>query len=200
MRTPNTACILCGKPLYRRPADLARSRYAACMGCRSEAQKVVGITAAQHDGLSRGRVKGDNHRTGYVHRPESKRKTSESHKAYSAANPDRLAERGAKVRGERHYRWNGGSSRLNTSIRQMTENRRWMDAVKARDGKCLRCGSAEKLESHHKRPLGELIAELGIQSREDARQHAAVLWDISNGETLCERCHYAQHGRTLPCA
>jgi 5-methylcytosine-specific restriction endonuclease McrA len=199
MRTPNTSCLICAKPLYRRPSDMVKARYAACMACRSEAQKVAGITADQLDGLSMGRVKGDNRRTGYVHRDDSKRKASQSHKDWCAANPERVAERGAKVRGENHYLWNGGSSRLNTSIRQMTENRRWMDAVKARDGKCVRCGSGEKLESHHKKSLAELVAELGIASREDARRHAAVLWDLNNGETLCEPCHYAEHGRALPC-
>ena len=199
MRTPNASCLLCAKPLYRRPSDLAKARYSACMACRSEAQKVAGITADQLTGLSRGRVKGDNRRTGYVHREESKRKASKSHKDWCAANPDRVAERAEKVRGESHYRWNGGSSRLNTSIRQMTENRRWMDAVKARDGKCVRCGCADNLESHHKKGLAELIAELGILSRDDARKHAAALWDLENGETLCGPCNYAEHGRTLPC-
>jgi hypothetical protein len=179
---------------------MAKARFAACMDCRSEAQKAAGITAAQHAGLSLGREKGTNHRTGYSHREESKQKASQSHKDWCAANPGRVADRAAKVRGESHYRWNGGSSRLNTSIRQMTENRRWMDAVKARDGKCVRCGSVERLESHHKRSLAEMISDLGIGSRDDARKHANVLWDIGNGETLCERCHYAEHGRALPCA
>ena len=199
MRTPNTSCLLCAKPFYRRPSDMAKARYAACMACRSEAQKVAGITASQLDGLSKGRVKGDNRRTGYIHREESKRKASQSHKDWCAANPERVAQRAEKVRGENHYRWNGGSSRLNTSIRQMTENRRWMDAVKARDGKCVRCGCPDNLESHHKKGLAELISELGISSRDDARKYAAVLWDLENGETLCRPCHYAEHGRTLPC-
>lgn len=199
MRTPNTACILCEKPLYRRPSDMARSRYAACKPCRSEAQKVAGITDEQQAGLARGRVKGDNRRTGYQHREDSKHKTSQSHKEWCANNPDRVAARGAKLRGDNHYRWNGGSSRLNASIRQMTENRRWMDAVKARDGQCVRCGCTDNLESHHKKGLAELLAELGIQSRDDARKHAATLWDLENGETLCAPCHYAEHGRTFTC-
>lgn len=46
MRTPNTQCLLCAKPLYRRPYEMAKVRYAACMACRSEAQKVSGIPRA----------------------------------------------------------------------------------------------------------------------------------------------------------
>lgn len=165
------------------------------MAHRAEAQKLSGITEAQQAGLSKGRAKGTNHRAGYAHRAESKSKTAAANRAFWAANPDLLALRGAKVRGEAHYAWKGGSSRLNTSIRQMTENRRWMDAVKARDGCCTRCGSGELLEAHHKTELAALIERLGIRSRDDARKHAAILWDLANGVTLCQSCHYEEHGR-----
>jgi 5-methylcytosine-specific restriction endonuclease McrA len=166
------------------------------MACRSEAQKVAGITERQHSGLEQGRRKGTNNRSGYKHRPESRAKASASHKAFCAENPDRIAARGAKLRAERHYRWKGGVSRLNISVRRMTENRRWMDAIKERDGACVRCGAVDSLESHHLTPLAEMIERLGIKSREDARKHAGALWDLNNGITLCEACHYAEHGRS----
>ena len=197
MRTPNAQCVVCAKPLYRRPFELARVRYAACAAHRIDAQRAAGVTDAQHAALKLGRPKGTNRRTGYKHREESRRKASKSHKSFNAANPDFAKARGAKTRGELNVKWKGGSSRLNTSIRQMTENRRWMDAVKARDGCCVRCGSHERLESHHKRSLAEITESLGIKNRDDARKHAAVLFDLSNGETLCEVCHYAEHGRKL---
>jgi 5-methylcytosine-specific restriction endonuclease McrA len=99
------------------------------------------------------------------------------------------------MRGAAHYQWKGGISKINASIRQMTENRKWMDAVKARDGQCARCGETQKLEAHHKIGLAELIERIGITSRDDARHHAAVLWDLDNGITLCQTCHYDVHGR-----
>jgi len=187
--------MICGKPLYRRPYELAKVRHAACMEHRAAAQAISGITPAQLAGLSLGREKGTNHRTGYKHREESKRKASESHRAFCAANPERVALRSAKTRGEAHYRWKGGTTKLNKSIRQMTESRRWMDAIKARDGCCTRCGGVEALESHHLVELAVLIAQLGIKSRNDARAFAAVLWDMENGVTLCQPCHYQEHGR-----
>lgn len=196
MRTPNTACVLCEKPLYRRPSDMAKARYAACINCRSEAQKVVGVTQRQHVSLRLGRRKGTNNLAGIPKSEASKRKCSQSMRRWSADNPEKLIERGAKTRGPLNYRWNSGSSKLNDSIRRMTENRKWMDAIKARDGACTRCGSSEELESHHKDGLAVLIERLAITSRDDARRHAVVLWNIDNGETLCRRCHYAEHGRT----
>ena len=56
MRTPNAACIICAKPLYRRPYELAKVRYAACMDHRAKAQSVVGVTDAQRKGLALGSV------------------------------------------------------------------------------------------------------------------------------------------------
>ncbi len=194
MRTPNTACVLCGKPLYRRPGEMARVRYAACMAHRSEAQKIVGITEAQHAGLSLGRPKGTNHRTGYRHREESKRKVAEANRRYWGDHPEAAIARGAKTRGELHRNWRGGANRLNTSIRQMHENRRWMDAVKARDGCCLHCGGQDDLEAHHKVELADIVERFGITSRAEARA-CAELWDTANGETLCRDCHWAHHGR-----
>jgi len=165
------------------------------MACRSDAQKAAGITSRQHEGLSLGREKGTNHRTGYSHREESKRQVAATNKAFWAANPDKAIERASRA--EKHYLWKGGASKLNVSIRLMTENRKWMEAVKERDGHCLRCGSTLHLESHHLRTLTELLTDLAIKSRDDARKHAAVLWDLDNGETLCRPCHYQEHGRTF---
>lgn len=188
--------MVCAKPLYRRPFELAKVRHVACMEHRGAAQAISGVTPAQRAGLSLGSKKGTNYRTGYKHREESKRKASESHKAFCASNPDLVAARGAKMRGPANVNWKGGSSKLNTSIRQMTENRRWMDAIKVRDGCCTRCGSTETLESHHLIELSVLLEQLNIRSHDDARAHAAVLWDVDNGTTLCQPCHYIEHGRT----
>lgn len=195
MRTPNCACLICGNPLYRRPSDLARVRHVACFEHRAEAQKVSGITDAQQAGLRLGRQKGTNNRTGYKHKEESRRKASESHKTWCAENQDRVAARGAKTRGAAHYRWSGGSSKLAQSIRLMTEYRRWTDAVRARDGVCVKCGATDGLESHHRRPFAVLLREHGVTSRDSARKCDA-LWDTDNGETLCQKHHYETHGRS----
>ena len=180
--------------MYRRPYELKKVRHVACMEHRAEAQKISGITAAQKRGLALGSVKGTNHRTGYKHNESSKQKVSESNKQYWLDHPEQAKERGLKTRGSNHYKWNGGSTRLNTSIRRMTEHRRWMDSVKERDGRCLDCGSIENLESHHKIELAVLLEEHGITNRDDARQ-CEELWNIDNGETLCQRCHCKRHGR-----
>jgi len=194
MRTPNAKCIICGKPLYRRPSELARVRYVACMKHRNEAQDKCGITPAQYAGLAKGRKPGTNNRTGYKHRDESKRKIAESNKAFWKEHPDKAINRGKKTRGKLHYRWKGGCSRLNVAVRRLTENRKWMDAVKARDKKCLVCNSTKLLEAHHIVPLAVLISVHGITTQAAARECLA-LWDLANGITVCRKCHYTIHGR-----
>lgn len=195
MRTSNCKCEVCGKPLYRRPFELAKIRYVACMEHRYEMQRRYESTDAQKAALELGRcLKGTNRLEGIPKSPESNRKRSESHKAWCAANPDKVAARAKKIRGENHYLWNGGSSRLNTAIRRLTEHRNWMDAIKSRDLKCKACGSQKHLESHHIIPLALLVEKNGIKNRDQARECAA-LWDLSNGITLCQKCHYRVHGR-----
>lgn len=195
MRTPNCECCICGKPLYRRPYELRKVRHVACMAHRAEAQVRSGITEAQKAGLTLGRQPGTNHRTGYRHREESKQKAAMSHKVWCAANPEKVRVRGEKTRGEKHYRWKGGASTLNAAIRRMPDFRRWAKAVRDRDGRCVVCGVTENLEAHHITPFAAILAAHEIANTDTARS-CAPLWDASNGETLCQKCHCARHGRT----
>ena len=194
MRTPNTTCVICSKPLYRRPFELKKTRHSACMRHRAEAQRREGLTRKQLHALSLGREKGTNHRTGYSHKEESKRKISFGCKLWWVTHPKELKARGIKIRGKKHYSWKGGSSKLNFSIRALTENRKWMDSVKARDRKCKTCGSRRDLESHHKIELAILIKRYRIKNREQARK-CKKLWNLRNGKTLCRKYHYKLHGR-----
>jgi len=59
----------------------------------------------------------------------------------------------------------------------------WADAVKARDGKCVDCGTDEDLHAHH------------IKAKSS---HPEISLDVSNGKTLCYRCHKAEHERNRP--
>lgn len=190
MRTPNTQCEICKKPLYRRPSDLARYSGVCCIECRSEYYKSKPVSP----NLALGRQKGTNHLEGIPKSKSSNKKRSRSHKKWCRENPDKVKARGEKVRGENHYRWKGGVSRLNTNIRRMHENRIWSQRVRERDGKCLWCGATENLDADHIKPLVELLEEYRITNREQAR-NCKELWDINNGQTLCKKCHCKKDNR-----
>lgn len=197
MRTPNSSCEICGKPLYRRPYELAKARYVACMEHRAEAQRRFALTDAQQKALCLGRQKGTNHLEGIPKSAESNLKRSIAHKKFCSEHPDKVKARGEKVRGENHYNWKGGISKIGVSIRRMTEFRKWSNAIIARDaGKCTKCSSTLNLEAHHLIPVSEIISKFSIRNREDAR-NCSELWDLDNGSTLCEKCHYEEHDRTF---
>lgn len=189
MRTPNTKCEVCNKALYRRPSDLARYSGVCCRGCRSEYLKSKPVSP----NLELGRQKGMN-KKGHTNTPEEKAKRSKTLKQFYADNPEVAQERGKKLRAELHYKWKGGASKLNKSIRTMTENRKWMEAVKKRDGECLFCCSTDELEADHIKPLADILTEYEITDREQARE-CELLWDINNGRTLCKRCHCEKDNR-----
>lgn len=193
MRTPNTECVICEKPLYRRPFETRETRFSACMKHRSDAQVLFGQTDEQKKALKLGR--NGNHRSGFIQSEATRLKIKKAVKRFWQNNPEKALERGMKIRGTSHYRWNGGVSRLNVSIRQMTEHRKWMDSVKARDNfMCIQCGSEEELESHHIKELSLILGENNVTNRDQARE-CFELWDIDNGITLCRKCHYKVHGR-----
>lgn len=195
MRTPNTQCHVCAKPLYRRPFELAKIRYVACLEHREVVKKTIEPTEAQKIGLAQGRRAGKVSKLiGTKRTDECKQAISAAHKKWCSENPDRVISRGKKIRGENHYNWKGGADRINAAIRRLTEHGRWIREVKYRDGKCCKCGSVFDLEAHHIKPVEQIIKENQFSSVQDLRD-CAELWDLKNGETLCRKCHYETHGK-----
>ena len=60
----------------------------------------------------------------------------------------------------------------------------WADLIKARDGKCIYCGSKIHLNAHHIFTKG---------------RHSNLRWNTDNGITLCAKCHiYGVHVNPAP--
>jgi 5-methylcytosine-specific restriction endonuclease McrA len=195
MRTPNVECIICGKPMYRRPFEIKKARYFACKKHREVAKRLFKPTDKQLEALELGREKGTNHLQGIPKSEESKIKRSKSIKEWCKNNKDKVLVRGKKTRGELHYNWKGGKSNLNQDIRSLDEMRKWQKTVKKRDKKCLHCGSTKELESHHIISVNEMLDKYNITNRDEARR-CKEFWNIQNGITLCRKCHYKLEGRT----
>lgn len=88
-------------------------------------------------------------------------------------------------RAENHPRWNGGSSSERSRFMQTAIYKAWRHDVFERDRyTCDTCGQVGgKLEAHHLEPY---------HANEDLRT------DMTNGVTLCARCHgdfHSQYGR-----
>ena len=85
---------------------------------------------------------------------------------------------------EQHWNWKGGISGANVLIRQSSEYKVWRKKVFERDAwTCQHCGATKVwIHAHHIK---------------DFSTHEDLRFEISNGITLCRRCHYKVHGKQV---
>jgi len=82
---------------------------------------------------------------------------------------------------------------LINSIRQLPKSKKWKKDILERDKhKCVVCGAVEDLQVHHKVKILDIMMRFNIESIEKAKR-CKLIWDTSNGETLCTKCHKEQH-------
>lgn len=70
----------------------------------------------------------------------------------------------------------------NAEERKTYEYKKWRNAVIERDGRCVECGSKESLVAHHIKPFAD---------------YPELRTEISNGVTLCRKCHIETHRRKV---
>ena len=93
-------------------------------------------------------------------------------------------------RGKNNPAWRGGISLLVARIRRSFKYRQWRSDVFTRDGfTCQECGKIDCLEAHHIDRFIDIIKRNEIKTLEQALD-CENLWNINNGETLCEECHH----------
>lgn len=96
--------------------------------------------------------------------------------------------------GENNWNWKGGVTPLSRSIRTSLEYKAWRTAVFERDlFKCQDCGSRKDIHAPHIVHFSTIRDSYNITTMEEARA-CAMLWDITNGVTVCEDCHLTRHG------
>lgn len=87
------------------------------------------------------------------------------------------------------YPWKYGVSKIDKLVRAMVDYKIWRKKVFKRDGyRCLDCGAKGYVTAHHIISFSSILRSNNIQDIEDARK-VPLLWDVSNGKTLCELCH-----------
>lgn len=111
----------------------------------------------------------------------------------------RNISKGAKKRLENpedHPNWKGGKTPFYLQIRTLVERSiHWAQKVLERDNyTCQRCGSTKSgsLNAHHLIRLCDILRFYNINTIEEAKV-CELLFDISNGITLCKKCHRWVH-------
>ena len=90
---------------------------------------------------------------------------------------------------EKNGCWKGGITPLRELIRKTEKYKSWRTVIFIRDNrKCVKCGSKQQIEAHHKKSMSLILEEHNIRSTKDAL-NCEELWDLNNGETLCNDCH-----------
>ncbi len=97
-------------------------------------------------------------------------------------------------RGEKGSNWKGGVSTVNMLLRKSGQYGGWRLAVFKRDDFCcLWCGETKNLNADHIIPFSSIIEKLkfeqGIENLYEKALNFELLWDVSNGRTLCYDCH-----------
>lgn len=94
------------------------------------------------------------------------------------------------AKGERNGNWTGGQSSFRNRLSKTQAYIAWRTAIFMRDDyTCTRCHKrGGYLEAHHCIPLAILMKQYSITTIEQTKQ-CDELWDISNGITLCRKCH-----------
>lgn len=116
-------------------------------------------------------------------RPEVREKVSRTRKAN--------AHKIYYPAGDKHPMWKGGKTPLIMKIRHNRKSIEWRDAIFKRDAyTCKVCGDkrGHNLNAHHYVQIADIIHTLNIKSVAEALR-TPVLWKLSNGVTLCTKCH-----------
>lgn len=93
------------------------------------------------------------------------------------------------LRGEAHPRWNGGYTSVVRIIRGCSKYNTWRLNVFRRDKRvCQTCGSFVDVEAHHITKFMDVIRRYDVRTLTQAL-HCPELWDVSNGVTICKKCH-----------
>jgi len=97
--------------------------------------------------------------------------------------------------------WKGGLTIIGRLVRNhLARTTTWVQDVFARDNyTCRRCGErGGRLQAHHLIELSKIIINNDIETIEDI-SGCDLLFDLSNGICLCEKCHRWVHTKKNTC-
>lgn len=176
MRNPNTQCSVCNIGLYRRPRDLKKWTRVCCNKCKGILyknhpeiwNKNLSIGHGWNKGLSKDN--GDQLTYGKPRLDTTKQLISNSLK-----NKPKSIEHRVKISIARLDLYDVIGRKIPRSAKYNSRYQRWRRMVLSRDNyTCCKCGSKERLETHHIKSF---------------RHYPELRYELSNGLTLCNSCH-----------
>jgi len=166
-------CTECGQQWYRYPSQKKRGYLRCSKQCSNRyIQRLYKADKSYADRLNTARPYID-------HTRESTRRK------LSKAMKKAFAEGRLKPRiGAASNFWKGGIASLQNSLRHTPRYNRWRKAVYGRDEyRCRHCGAKKDLHAHHIKSFAK---------------YPKLRYTVSNGITVCQKCHSAIHDRNVP--
>jgi len=172
-------CKQCGKQFSDSPSSKRKCCSRTCAGKWRSEHRLSELQAQ--------RIKESNHNR--IWKESSRKKSSETLKRKGIRPPSQKGKPHFTFRGAKNPRWKGGITPENKRIRMSLEYRLWRKAIFERDNfTCQKCGQrGGRLRAHH------------IFNFADYPENRT---EISNGITLCQKCHnkfhriYGKHNNT----
>lgn len=201
-------CLICGKTFYKKKNKSRKEWDNIAKYCsrRCSAISVRDKTIARNK-ASVGKIASDEtkqkmslarrgkptHMLGKKHSEETKRKIKDS--TIAAQTPEVRLKKSLAHRGEKSHNWKWGRMYLKHRMRTNTKYIVWRNGVFARDGyRCTHCGDCRggNLEADHIITVESIFNAFKIKTIDDVVDNY-LLWEISNGRTLCKSCHRKRH-------
>ena len=181
-------CINCGKVFEVTPArkDVSKFCSHSCSSTYNIRNKIAGFKNGHGKLMSDEKYKENGN---LISASKIGKKLSEKHKL--ALSICKSGKPRPWARGENSPMWKGGTGRkLSQLIRQSLKYAIWRSDTFRRDNfTCQECGQiGGYLEVHHIDSFIEIVERNNITTLEQA-ENCNELWDISNGKTLCKKCH-----------
>lgn len=215
--SPERKCLICGKIFHTRLSQIKIGKAKYCSrkcfyiseknkpgsfwGKKHTAEHIALLrtkTGNKGSGWKGGRTKIKCKKCGKeILRYPSQIKFYCSQKCYGEARIGKIRDYKGKLYGNKNPSWKGGITPMRERIYHSIKYRKWRQDVFIRDNfACQRCGNntGSNLEAHHNKKsfsrfLEEVKKYLPLFNLYDGAMLYTPLWDLSNGITLCKKCH-----------
>jgi hypothetical protein len=119
----------------------------------------------------------------------------EFHKGITPCNKGKTGVYSEEVRKSISNSLRKENTPIKRAIRDHYKMKEWVYEVFERDKyTCRNCGSiGKRLDAHHIKTFVSIINNYNIKTLEQALS-CKIIWNISNGRTLCRPCHKKEHG------
>lgn len=177
-------CLICGKMFKIFPHE-KDERKTCSLKCKYQYHsivmkgKIAGMLGKHHSALT-------------IQKYKKIRNTAEW--IAKTHTPERNLKLALALTGQKNHCWKHGQSsvirQLKKVVRKLSPYKTWRKKVFERDKfMCQKCGQiGGKLEAHHIKPYIVIVRENNLRTIAEIHRCTA-LWDITNGQTLCIKCH-----------